>query len=121
MNNITKRTFTTAAVLAIVLFIGWVIYDRLLTSRFVLLYNYVSRHGGYLHSTGMTGTLWFWGILVGCLLLLLMVGLLQSKLPQTDTGAYDSETPKTVDVCPGCGMEVKSNWNLCPYCGYELP
>ena len=26
-----------------------------------------------------------------------------------------------VRECPGCGMEVPSNENRCPICGYEFP
>jgi hypothetical protein len=123
MSSTIKRVLTRGAVLAIILLLGWFVYDRLVTNRFTtLLYSNVISHGRYPYTSGAAGTLLFWGMLGAGLLLLLVVGLLQSRQPQTEHLATDSATSSTtVEICPGCGMDVQSNWNLCPYCGYELP
>ena len=120
MTTLTKRILTTGAIAAIILFLAWFIINNLLVSRFAPLYPMMSRHSP--HFVGPTGTLFFWGILGGILVLLLMVSLLQSKQPRADRGVTDSESPHLMDdVCPGCGADVISNWNVCPYCGYDLP
>jgi len=121
MNTMTKRILTTGAIAAIILLSGWLIFTRFMASRITLGFIGVSRHGVYPHSTINAGTLLFVGIIGAGLLLLLVVGLLQSKQLRTDLGVSDSVKPQMDDVCPGCGSDVKSNWNLCPYCGYEFP
>lgn len=119
MNTLTKRILTTGAIAVGILVLAWFIINNLMISRFALLYPMMSRHSP--HSVSPTGTLFFWGILGGALVLLLVVGLLQSKQSTMDHGASDSEKLDTDDVCPGCGADVLSNWKVCPYCGYDLP
>jgi len=119
MNTLTKRILTIGSAAAIILLLVWFVINRIMISRFALVYPMMSRHSPY--SVNPSSTLMFFGILGVALVLLLVVSLLQPTQTKTDREASAAETPcLTDDPCPGCGADVMSNWNICPYCGYDL-
>ena len=86
----------------------------------------VEGHGalrnGFLHLPSASVPVSGWLALAGGGFLLMVGGIwLGSRQTPSRGGASPERKPDEPLVCPGCGKDAQANWNLCPYCGYELP
>jgi hypothetical protein len=91
-----------------------------------VLYPIRAGHGmmrdGFSHYSSVSGSPLGWLALAAVILLLIVAGIwMASQNAPKSEGVPTGRNPDEPLVCPGCGQDVQSNWNLCPYCGYELP
>ncbi|GEM_PF-759420 len=89
------------------------------------------RWGGYAGMMGPGAAAWgpfmFLGALIPLLLLALVVAggvwlgmTLFRRAGQTPMSAPGAVPPATAAQCPQCGQPVDPQWQVCPYCGFEL-
>lgn len=96
-------------------------------------YGMMGRGFGNYSPFGLFGSILFWLIPIGFVVLLILFGawvvtsLVRSRKPAvtaTPGGSAEVQTPVAAPVaqasCSNCGKPVQSDWKNCPYCGSTL-
>jgi hypothetical protein len=97
-------------------------YGRFWIGRYPIIEGHGIMRNGFSHASSASGSLFGWLALALVVFLLIMGGIWlsgrNSKSPEITPSERNPDEPL---ICPSCGLDVQANWNLCPYCGNELP
>lgn len=119
MKNTFKWMLGIGVVLSAVVLVGLLFFSRFWMASTALTLRYRMR-GGFPH---MPYSAWspFGVVIFGAFIMFLIFGILflvnQGKPKITSTTEIAA---KPLEICPGCGADLESNWKYCPFCDYDL-